>query len=257
MSLANYVFSSNNDGIIHEDFKIEFKRATKQERETGLYFAAFKGNITFVRYLIEEGHVDVDCKVVKYPAICGAVEGGNTEVIQYLIAIGANINTKNKVNGWSGLHYAAYYGTVEMVKMFVSFGADFRAKTATGKTALERAKERKNDAIVEYLSVVVSKDSRMRAGLRLCRLGFVRSLSSSIRKRAIFKSVIRQMLGAEFSEMEFERLFAMWNDKSTLFQPELVRNTISNYFRTETVKKISTNFTHPTKTEQSKRRKIK
>lgn len=89
----------------------------------------------------------------------GAVIGpkANAEIVKMLLDKGANVNGQEKENGATALIYIASNREVsaqtrtEIVKLLLDKGADKSIKTTEGKTALDWAKEMKNEDVVELL----------------------------------------------------------------------------------------------------------
>jgi ankyrin repeat protein len=128
--------------------------------------SAYCDRMELVRYLIEEGKVDVDCKESGFPPICDAAWEGNIEMIEYLVSVGANINAKaddinakhnGNVNNRNALHSAACTSQLKTVKLLVSFGCDFKAKGNDGKTPLQLIQGKGNRTVVEFLTQVEHK----------------------------------------------------------------------------------------------------
>jgi ankyrin repeat protein len=55
-------------------------------------------------------------------------------------------------NGESGLHAAALFGHVPIVKQLISAGADPTLRNQEGATPLQLAQEAKQTVVIEYLS---------------------------------------------------------------------------------------------------------
>ena len=60
-------------------------------------------------------------------ALVGAAESGNIEAIKQHLAAGTDVNAKGK-NGWTPLHYAAVESHKEVVELLLANGADVNAK---------------------------------------------------------------------------------------------------------------------------------
>ncbi len=108
------------------------------------------GNLEVVKYLVEQG-ADVNAKDEDGWTVLHAVdEGGNLEVVKYLVEQGADVNAKGEW-GRTALHAVAEGGNLEVLKYLVEQGADVNAKGEWGRTALYSAARRGNLEVVKYL----------------------------------------------------------------------------------------------------------
>ena len=100
-----------------------------------LHFAAFMGDLSEVRGIIEEG-ADVDVKdgQGRTPLLFAAL-GGNRQVVEFLVEKGADINARNE-QGRTILHTIARNGDKDMVELLISKGADVNAKANTGAATI-------------------------------------------------------------------------------------------------------------------------
>ena len=73
----------------------------------------------------------------------------NLEGVRFLAPI-SNLDKRNK-DGETILHAAAYGGSLEMVQLLVAAGADISAKSASVSSVLHRAAEAGNTEIVRWL----------------------------------------------------------------------------------------------------------
>ncbi|HVW13994.1 MAG TPA: ankyrin repeat domain-containing protein [Mucilaginibacter sp.] len=71
-------------------------------------------------------------------AIFHAVLANSKEIVQVLLAFGANLNIRDN-KGWYPLHYAAQNNFVEIADLLICNGADIEAKDNYGNTPLWRA----------------------------------------------------------------------------------------------------------------------
>ncbi|KAI8065957.1 ankyrin repeat-containing domain protein [Gongronella butleri] len=62
---------------------------------------------------------------------------GNVKAVQQFLNAGVNLNSQNRMNGWTALHWASHRGQVEIVRFLLSHGADANLKTNKGQTALD------------------------------------------------------------------------------------------------------------------------
>lgn len=69
-----------------------------------------------------------------------AVFSGHTEMVQYLLELGANANARGGDHKWTPMHVAALKGRKDLIDLLKAHGGDENAKDATGKTPLEMKK---------------------------------------------------------------------------------------------------------------------
>ncbi len=62
---------------------------------------------------------------------------GNLDIVQYLIDNGSDVNAKDKDN-WQPIHFAAQKKNLLMVKLLLDNGADINAQHGDGGTALHK-----------------------------------------------------------------------------------------------------------------------
>ena len=70
-------------------------------------------------------------------ALLAAIEKGDKATVQRLLAMNANVNFT--LYGTTPLHLAAEKGYPEIVRLLISYGADFQKENADGKTPLDVA----------------------------------------------------------------------------------------------------------------------
>ena len=106
-----------------------------------------------MKYLVENG-ADVNAGALMY-----ASENGHFEIVKYLIANGANIDStysaNTEIQSFLKLQLNfidfAKQGNLEKVKECIANGADVNAKKYYGKTALKYASENGHFEIIKYL----------------------------------------------------------------------------------------------------------
>jgi len=102
---------------------------------TPLRWATFGGHKEIVELLIAKG-ADVNAKDV-FMGMTPLHYALNKEIAELLIAKGADVNAKGKRG--TPLHYTATFGSSKVVKLLIDKGADVNAKTDAGRTPLDRA----------------------------------------------------------------------------------------------------------------------
>ena len=81
-------------------------------------YAAMRGHLTVVKYLIEKGaHVNLKTNT---SALLSASSLGHLEVVRYLIEHGADVN--QDVNGSTALKHASAFGHQEVAKLLKMSG---------------------------------------------------------------------------------------------------------------------------------------
>ena len=66
--------------------------------------------------------------------------GGRKDIVELLIAKGADVNAKFDDDGSTPLHLAAWKGHFETAELLIAAGADVNAKMEDGDTPLDLAK---------------------------------------------------------------------------------------------------------------------
>ena len=105
-----------------------------------------------------------------------AVEDGDALKLKELLAVGADINVKDDRDGYSLLHFAAFYDDTEALKFLIDAGANVNAKENEGRTPLHLAAERGNIESVELLlkagSDINAKNEHGDTALQMALNGF-------------------------------------------------------------------------------------
>ena len=105
-----------------------------REGNTALCLAIIVGSRNITEWLIEKKHVDINvqnkdgCSPLMYAASIG-----HTDLLQYLIVKGANIEDVSN-DGYTALHWASYVGNTDSVKLLIKLGANTGATTKSGQT---------------------------------------------------------------------------------------------------------------------------
>lgn len=79
-----------------------------------------------------------------------AASNGSVEIVEILLSRGADVNQKND-GGRTALHYAASKGRFKIAELLLSHGAKINAKDKVGCTPLHRAASTGNSEVSEFL----------------------------------------------------------------------------------------------------------
>jgi ankyrin repeat protein len=113
--------------------------------------AASHGDIRLVKVLLAEGHIPSLKSGGGVGALSSAVGGGKTEVVTFLLAEGANVNSQSDAFGETPLMVAAYSGNLEMLELLLAHGAEPCATNREGENALRIALRNHRQASADYL----------------------------------------------------------------------------------------------------------
>src|SRR5688500_11448494 len=90
-----------------DDWKKQFPQQKLGTPITALLFAAEKGNLSIVKYLIDNGaSVNDVSRYSGFTALHCASLNGRIEIVKYLIDNGASVNDVSRDSGCTALHYA-------------------------------------------------------------------------------------------------------------------------------------------------------
>ena len=133
---AQDIFSSAKEGNLERVILLiegnqELIKAANERQKTALHFAAEKGHLEIVAYLLENG-AEVDAKsIYKTTPLFSAAETGNLELAEMLIKYTADVNAFSQFFG-TALHRAVYMGHPEVSKYLLEHGANVTAQNSTG-----------------------------------------------------------------------------------------------------------------------------
>jgi hypothetical protein len=88
------------------------------------------------------------------PSLHKAAREGDADRVRKLLDAGADVNVKNANTGrlqYTPLHWAAYYGHLEIAELLISRGADLDAEDPDYSTPLYLAAEQGHPKVVEFL----------------------------------------------------------------------------------------------------------
>jgi ankyrin repeat protein len=121
----------------------------------GLALVAFS-NVTMASTVESTSHKFELVKTYKSPTPLGvAISKGDIEAAKKFIEYGAGINEKS--NGMTPLMIAARYNNVEIIKLLLEKGADWKAKDEKGFNAVKYAELSNAKEALDYLKVACQK----------------------------------------------------------------------------------------------------
>jgi ankyrin repeat protein len=123
---------------------------------TALHFAAFFGRHEAAELLLARG-AEVDALGRGWmtgTALHSAVSRMHADVVRTLLEADANPNTRQSA-GWTPLHAAAANADLEAVLMLLDAGADPAATNDEGRSVMDLAVEKGDDATVERIRAAV------------------------------------------------------------------------------------------------------
>lgn len=117
-----------------------------------LGLAAYFKRPEAVRVLLDLG-ADVHqaaANATKVTALHAAVSSNQTQIVQWLVEAGADVNARQQID-YTPLMGAAANARVEILDLLLAHGADPSIKTTDGKSAADLAREHGHDAIAARL----------------------------------------------------------------------------------------------------------
>lgn len=118
--------------------------------KTALYYAAQKGNLEMVRFLMQNG------ALYGFEAMHSAIAAGSRPVVRFFVERKMPLLTQS-IDGQSALHVAAIHGHLDLVKFFVKkCKFPVNLKDYDGLTARMHADEFGHETIKEFLTPLVN-----------------------------------------------------------------------------------------------------
>lgn len=107
--------------------------------------------------ITNDEYLKTKTEVTETDAFCTLIQNGDYLAVKSMIDVGTNVNRKSK--GLTPLMFAARQNKVEIVKLLLAHGADIKAKSDRGLTALQWAKNCKAYA-TEAILIQAQKDRK-------------------------------------------------------------------------------------------------
>lgn len=118
---------------------------------TPLMVATMSGDTAKMEALIKKGaDMDVPDNRGNTALILGAMFG-QEEVVELLVRRGASLEKKDNIKGYTAMIAAVRLGYTEVVRILLVGNANRNARDGAGKTALDHAKETKQEDIIRLL----------------------------------------------------------------------------------------------------------
>ncbi|CAO3615699.1 unnamed protein product [Cunninghamella blakesleeana] len=150
---------------------------------------------------------------------------GNIKAVQHYLQAGVKLNSQNKMNGWTALHWASHRGNDDIVRLLLSNGADITVKTNKGQTALDLCDKHPNVKAMLEAQHVETTDVGPEPELPI--------KATYLKEPDLEKS---WLLPDEFSENKADRIIRQQtaldnlnNEKNNTNQQQPVKNTESSY----------------------------
>ena len=137
---------------VRDGHDIDTRCMTDGEGWTLLISCAMHGKLELVKWLIRHGaNVNLPTTKRQETALHASVDGAcHREIIQVLIAAGADVNAHNRI-GSTALIAAAYDGDHSCVLDLLLAGADRSMVDATSRTAADRAREAGHEKLADLI----------------------------------------------------------------------------------------------------------
>ena len=119
---------------------------------TPLMMAAFDGDTAVIELLLTSGAEVGKADVAGRTALMYAATGPFPETVELLLARGADVNRADTAEGWTALMLAASEGLRPVVEVLLAAGAEIERTDFDGDTALDHARTRGQDEMVEFLA---------------------------------------------------------------------------------------------------------
>ena len=199
----SFIAAATNFSLSVATVPVESSSASERRR-LNIWTAAKNGDTEALKHYLSngEGPNRLDPNFGVTPLSWAALEG-RSEIVEILIAAGADVNGVNR-DGATPLHAAAFMGQLELAKLLLENGADVGAKTHNGDTPLDSAQANWQDTEAVTGLLQISLDSKdVKAGrARVVEL---------LRDRMVQEGHRESITDREGSETGGDKLSQIWN----------------------------------------------
>ncbi|PWU19838.1 MAG: hypothetical protein C5B50_05260 [Verrucomicrobia bacterium] len=127
------------------------------ELDAGLIEAAIKGDVKTVGEFLKRGANLKSCREDGCTALHGASwDESSFPVLKLLVLSGAPLDVKERLNGYTAMHWATFKGSVAMVQYLVEAGATVNVGDKNGLTAFGLARTMQQSTHVENYGMIAA-----------------------------------------------------------------------------------------------------
>lgn len=151
LSAVNHQDLQGVERLLREHPQLDINYRTPRTGQSALLNAVSTGDPQLVRMLLRHGaNPSLGSNDQQTPLIIAA-HHGYVEIVQLLIAAGANVNASEARYGFTALSSAAKEGHGYIVGILLAAGADSHALTKDGQTALQLASMHNRQDVIRIL----------------------------------------------------------------------------------------------------------
>lgn len=136
--------------LVNRGANVNGPERVERNGRPALFHAAAYGHTDVVEFLIGRGADVNEQGGLGGTALMAAAYGGHTETVRALLRAGAIVNAA-QADGWTALANAAGQGHIEVVKLLLARGANVNVRLPDGNTPLSLARAKNHLAIVDLL----------------------------------------------------------------------------------------------------------
>ncbi len=110
--------------------------------ETDIFTVCKNGDCSMFQFLVNDGaNIRKRDHAESNTCLHFASQGGNMNIVEYLVDYGLDINERNRYNDLP-IHHASMNGRLEVIKYFVSLGVDIHTKNVGRWSCVHFASEK-------------------------------------------------------------------------------------------------------------------